>query len=150
MNNVKMEAFNIIGISKKTSNKNYPAAQDIEQLWGEFLEKNIQNNTPGKIDENIYVVYTDYEGDHNQPYTVLIGNKVESLNKVPRGLIGRSFRKANYLKFSPKGKLPEIVIEQWVRIWNSDIDRAYTADLEIYGQNSDDTENAEVDIMIAI
>lgn len=145
-----MEAFNIIGISKKTSNKNQQAAQDIQELWDEFQGKGISKQTPGKVDENIYAIYTDYEGDHTEPYTVLIGSRVENLDTVPQNLLGRKFKKANYLKFSPEGKFPDAVIEQWVRIWNSDIERAYTADLEIYSKNSNDPENILVDILIAI
>ena len=150
MNSINMEAFNIVGISTKTSNQNYQAATDIQNLWDEFQNKKIAESTPNKVDENIYAIYTDYEGDHNQPYTILIGSKVESLNDIPKNLIGRKFKKANYLKFSPEGKLPEAVIEQWVKIWNSDIKRAYTADLEIYKKNSKDPENPLVDILIAI
>lgn len=150
MNSIKMEAFNIVGISKKTSNQNYQAASDIQNLWEEFQERKIAEMTPEKMDDNIYAIYTDYEGDHTQPYTVLIGSKVETLDNVPKNLQGRKFKKANYLKFSPEGKLPEMVIEQWVKIWNSDIKRAYTADLEIYSKNSKDPENIVVDILIAI
>lgn len=150
MDNVKMEAFNIVGISKRTSNKNYEAANDIQNLWEEFQQRGIAQSTKSKIDENIYVVYTDYEGDHNEPYTVLIGSRVEHLENIPANVVGRTFRKSNYLKFTPKGKLPDIVIEQWVKIWNSDIERAYTADLEIYGKQSSNPENAELDILIAI
>lgn len=150
MNTIKMEAFNIVGISTKTSNQNYQAANDIQKLWEEFQERKIAETTAGKVDDNIYAIYTDYEGDHTQPYTVLIGSRVENLNKVPKNLQGRGFKKANYLKFTPEGKLPEMVIEQWVKIWNSDIKRAYTADLEIYSKNSNDPENIIVDILIAI
>lgn len=150
MDNIKMEAFNLIGISKRTSNLNYQAAQDITVLWEKFQEENIFESISNKMDQNIYAVYTDYEGDHNEPYTVLIGCKVPDLDNVNTGLSGRSFQKANYVKFSPKGKLPEIVIEQWVKIWNSGMARAYTADLEVYSERSSDPENAEVDILIAI
>ena len=102
------------------------------------------------MDENIYAIYTDYEGDHQQPYTVLIGSRVANLDHTPKKMIGRRFKKSNYLKFSPEGKFPDNVIEQWVRIWNSDIERAYTADLEIYSKNSNDPDNILVDILIAI
>ena len=145
-----MEAFNIAGITARTSNANYRAARDIKALWDQFENDKIFNSITEKVDQNIYAIYTDYEGDHNQPYTVLIGCKVPDLNSVPDKLTGRSFKKANYLKFSAKGKLPEAVVEQWVKIWNSDIRRAYTADLEIYGEKLGNMDNAEVDILIAI
>jgi predicted transcriptional regulator YdeE len=150
MDNIQMEAFNIVGISCRTSNLNYQAADDITKLWETFQSQSIFNSIKDKIDQNIYVVYTDYEGDHNAPYTVLLGCKVENLDQVSDSLQGKSFKKANYIRFSPKGRLPEIVIEQWLKIWNSDISRAYTADLEIYGERSTDPENAEVDILIAV
>lgn len=150
MKKVKMEAFNILGISIRTSNQNYQAANDIQNLWAEFQKSKIAENTQGKVDNNIYAVYTDYEGDHTKPYTVLIGCRVENLNTIPKGQLGRQFKKANYLKFSPEGQLPDAVIEQWVKIWNSDIERAFTADLEIYSQKSKNPEDVTVDILIAI
>jgi predicted transcriptional regulator YdeE len=42
------------------------------------------------------------------------------------------------------------MIDAWAQIWNSDINRRYTTDYEIYGSKSGDTENAEVDIFVAV
>jgi predicted transcriptional regulator YdeE len=42
------------------------------------------------------------------------------------------------------------VFAKWQEIWALDIPRAYTADFEVYGANSQNLEAAEVEIFIAI
>ena len=37
-----------------------------------------------------------------------------------------------------------------MKIWNSDLDRSFTSDFEIYGEKAQNPETAEVDIFIAI
>ena len=38
----------------------------------------------------------------------------------------------------------------WIKIWNSDLNRIFTSDFEIYGEKAHNPENAEVDIFIAM
>jgi predicted transcriptional regulator YdeE len=63
--------------------------------------------------------------------------KVKSLDSIPAGLIGRKFEKENYTKFVAQGEMPQAVIELWQEIWNKDekLNRKYTADFEVYGEN---------------
>jgi len=81
-------AFNIIGIPVRTSNENGKSAQDIDALWEKFMSENIVGQIPNKISQNVYSVYTDYEGDYTQPYTTLLGCKVTSLEEIPKGMVG--------------------------------------------------------------
>jgi predicted transcriptional regulator YdeE len=46
--------------------------------------------------------------------------------------------------------LQGVVFDEWTKIWNSDLERAFTADFEVYGEKSLNPENAEVDIFIAV
>jgi len=47
--------------------------------------------------------------------------------------------------------MPTAVIDIWKEIWDNDkeLNRKYSADFEVYGQKSQDPENAEVEIYIA-
>lgn len=151
MNNVKIEPFKVIGIAVRTTNENNQAAQDIPVLWEKLMKENIVENIPNKIDNAIYSIYTDYEKDHTKPYTTLLGCKVENLGIIPEGMIGKSFEGGNYVKFTPKGNLAEdLVINEWIKIWNMDLERIFTADFEIYGEKAQNPSDAEVDILIAV
>lgn len=147
----QLDALHIIGITVRTTNENYQAAQDISTLWQTFLSKNLIKTIPNTLDSNIYSVYTDYEKDHTKPYSVILGCKVKNLDSIPEGMVGISIPQQNYAKFIAKGNLNEgIVFNAWSTIWNSNIQRAYTADFEIYGERAQNPEQAEVDIFIAI
>lgn len=151
MNNVKIEPFKVIGIAIRTTNENNQAAQDIPVLWEKLMKENIVENIPNKIDNAIYSIYTDYEKDHTKPYTTLLGCKVENLDIIPEGMIGKSFEGGNYVKFTPKGNLAEdLVINEWIKIWNMDLERIFTADFEVYGEKAQNPSDAEVDILIAV
>lgn len=151
MNNVKIEPFKVIGIAVRTTNENNQAAEDIPVLWEKFMKENMVEKIPNKIDNTIYSIYTEYEKDHTKPYTTLLGCKVENLDIIPEGMVGKSFEGGNYVKFNTKGNLAEdLVINEWIKIWNMDLERIFTADFEIYGEKAQNPEEAEVDILIAV
>ena len=145
-----VETFQIIGISVRTTNENGQAAKDIPALWSRFFSEGIASKIHGKLSEDLYCVYTDYEKDHTRPYTTLLGYKVENTAEVPEGLTGKTIATHVYEVKTAKGKMAEgFVFKAWQEIWASDMPRAYTADFEIYGAKSQDPEHAEVAIYIA-
>lgn len=146
-----IQKFNIIGISIRTTNENEQSGKDIPALWDKFISEGIAEKIPNKINHSIYSVYTDYEKDHTKPYTTILGCAVESLDLIPEGMIGKVIETASYEKFIAIGNLNNgIVINEWIKIWNSDLNRSFTSDFEIYGEKAQNPENAEVDIFIAI
>jgi predicted transcriptional regulator YdeE len=151
MNTTKKEAFKIIGISVRTTNENGQAATDIQALWSRFFTENIPAKITNKLSDEIYSVYTDYEKDHTKPYTTILGYKVNDNEPVPAGMVEKRIDGATYRIFTAKGKASEnFVFRAWQNIWSSDADRSYTADFEVYGAGSQDPENAEVNIFIAL
>jgi predicted transcriptional regulator YdeE len=151
MSNQKIDKFNVIGISVRTTNQNGQAAQDIPALWNKFMTEGIANQIPNKIDHTIYCIYTEYEKDHTAPYTTILGCKVTNLATVPSGMVGKFFEEAFYKKHTAKGNILQgLVYNEWLKIWNSGLDRAFTADFEVYGPKAQNPESAEVDIFIAV
>jgi len=151
METKEIAAFNIIGTSIRTTNEKGQSSTDIAGLWKKFLSENISDQIPHKLEHTIYCVYTDYEKDYTKPYTILLGCKVKSLDIIPDNLVGRSFSGGKYVIFTPKGKMKtDIVFLEWLKIWTTEIDRAYTADFEVYGMKAQDPDNAEIDIHISI
>jgi predicted transcriptional regulator YdeE len=147
---VKIEPFKVIGISARTTNENGQASQDIPALWNKFMTEGIAEQIPNKIDNSIYCIYTDYEKDHTKPYTTILGCRVSSLDNIPNEMVGKAFEEANYTKHIAKGNILQgMVFGEWTKIWNSDLDRTFTADFEVYGEKAQNPENAEVDIFVA-
>lgn len=151
MQTVQIAPFQIIGIKVRTSNENDQAASDIGSLWERFMTEGISQKINNKTSEEIFAIYTNYESDHTQPYDTIIGFKVDALDTIPEGMVGQAFDGGTYTKFTAKGDVTKgAVYQTWVDIWNTDLDRCYTADFEIYGAKTADLTHAEVDIFVAI
>lgn len=151
MNKVKIEPFKVIGISVRTTNENNQAAKDIADLWGKFMNDKILEAIPNKIDNTVYSIYTDYESNHTKPYTTILGCRVENLNDIPNGMIGKSFDGGNYVKLSAKGDLMKgLIVNKWTEIWEMDLDRVFTADYEVFGEKAQNPTDAEIDFLIAV
>lgn len=149
--NVKIEPFKIIGIAIRTTNENGQAAQDIAQLWGKFMGEGILTKIPNKIDNTIYSLYTDYEGDHNKPYTTIIGCKVKTLEDIPSEMVGQSLAGGDYLKTTARGNLNEgLIVKQWTNIWEMDLDRTYDADFEVFGEKAQNPLDAEIEFLVGV
>lgn len=151
MEKLTIEPFTVIGISVRTTNENNQVAKDIGDLWGRFINDKVLEAIPNKIDNTIYSIYTDYESDHTKPYTTILGCKVKKLDIIPNGMVGKSIKGGNYVKFSTKGDLmKDLVINKWFEIWEMDLDRLFTADFEVFGEKAQNPADAEIDILIAI
>ncbi len=142
--------FHLIGIAVRTSNENGQSAIDIPFLWEKFMAEGILRQIPNRTDDTIYCMYTDYEKDHTRPYTTILGCRVENLDVVPAGMTGKSIGAAAYEKFVAKGDpVTGAVFQEWQKIWDSRMQRNYTADFEVYGPKSRQAE-AEVDIFVGV
>jgi predicted transcriptional regulator YdeE len=144
--------FRIIGISARTTNKNNQSQRDLENLWTQFFAQNIPAKISNKISNNILAIYTDYKSDYTDEYTTIIGVPVSTLEEIPDGLIGRAFSADNFQKFIAKGAMPNAVVNTWMDIWQKDkeLNRKYSYDFEVYGDKSNNGENSEVEIFIAV
>ena len=146
-----IKSFDIIGIAVRTTNENGQSGTDISALWNQFMSEGILEKIPNKVDYTIYSVYTLYEKDYTKPYTTILGAKVSSLDNIPEGMTAITIAEGDYLKYTAKGNIHEgIVYNEWTKIWNTDLPRAYTTDYEVYGEKAQNPADAEVDIFIAV
>jgi predicted transcriptional regulator YdeE len=152
MNIITIAPCNIIGISIKTANNDETKLlKDMQSLWQRFFAEDVSGQIPHKASPDIYCVYTDYEGDYTQPYVALLGYKVDKLEQVPAGLIGRSFAGGSYMQQMVSGDPQQgVVYEAWQKIWNMELTRSYLADFEIYNANASDPQNAEISILVGV
>lgn len=152
--NLKTEnlaAFVVVGIEVKTANAPGKAEKDIPALWEAFMKQEIMSKIQSKISADIYCIYTHYEGDYTQPYTTFLGCRVSTLESIPEGLSVLTINAGHYFKKEVKGDLTQgVVFGAWQEIWQMPLDRAYTADFEVYGQKASLPNQAEVDIYVAL
>lgn len=89
-----------------------------------------------------------------RPYPALhriLGCQVTSLDIVPDGMVGKSFNGGNYIKTTTRGDLTKgLIVNEWSRLWELDLERIYTADFEAFGEKARNPVDAEVDFFIAV
>ncbi|CAN5303762.1 hypothetical protein BH09BAC6_BH09BAC6_36680 [soil metagenome] len=147
---LEQNAFNVIGISVRTINKDGQSQQDIGALFGAFLGGNLASQINDKISDDIYCVYTDYETDHTGYYTCILGCKAHTLARIPAGFVGVTVPAGSYRHYQVKGALPQSVGNAWLQIWETEPNRRFTADYDVYGVNAQNPDDAEMDIYVAI
>jgi len=140
----------VVGIGVRTTNKGGQAMQDIPPLWQRFYDESLSEKIPDRIDDEVLGLYSDYESDHTEPYTLIIGCRVNSFDSIPEDMVAKSVPSARYAVFTAQGKFPESLIKKWQDIWTSDLYRTYTGDFEVYGEQFGDPENSEVEVYVAI
>jgi predicted transcriptional regulator YdeE len=132
---VTVDAFNIVGIEARTSNTREASPEGlIGAAWGRFMGEGLLAKIPGRADDSIIALYTDYESDYRGPYTFVLGAKVASDAEPPAGMVQRQVPAARYAVFEvPQGPPERVVVETWQKIWaDTTITRVYTADFESY------------------
>lgn len=139
-----------IALPHKTTNANGQSGRDCGKLWQQFEQGEYFIKVPEKLDEKLYAVYFDYEGDHTQQFSYFIGCRVAPGAVVPEGMESIVIPPADYVKFTAKGKMPDCIADAWRDIWQKDFARAYKADIEIYDERSHNWQDAEVDIYVSV
>jgi predicted transcriptional regulator YdeE len=147
---LELEDFEIVGISVRTTNQNRQAEKDIELLWKRFYATDVMNKMDGKISEDLYCVYTDYESDFSGAYTTILGYQVKPGTLPPPGLIRKVILRSAYEVFITEGPLPSSLQQTWMNIWKSDLKRRYTADFDVYGPHSINPEKAIVRTFVSV
>jgi len=150
--NNKMTSFKLIGLklNRKSKNENGQSGKDCGELWQYFEENKIAELIPNKISETIYAVYYDYEQDENGLFSYFIGCKVDENAEKPKSLDEIIIPQQNYHKEIAKGQMTDCISDAWTRIWNSNLNRKFGFDFEVYDARSLDWTNAEIDIFISI
>lgn len=152
METVMLPPFRLLGLQlpTKTSNKEGRSTIDCGNLWSEFFQKSIADKISEKVNDEIYAVYFDYEGDHTKPYSFFIGCKVNTATPPKDGLSTLLIPSQNYTKVVARGKMPDCIANAWRDIWKEQAGRTYQFDFEVYDARSQDWNNAEVDIFLSV
>lgn len=156
---IKADAFKVIGIEARTSNKQEMGPNGIIPiLWGRFMEQNLLSRIPDRFSDAIISGYTDYESNKDGDYTFFIGARVLSTDSVPEGMVVKDVPGGVYAVLtSEKGAAWEVVQKLWQKIWTApetekwnESQRAYGFDYEIYDERAQNPSSAEVDIYLGL
>ncbi|OZI12060.1 transcriptional regulator [Bacillaceae bacterium SAS-127] len=154
---VEKEAFQVLGLTARTCNADEMTSEGkIPSLWSAFYEQKVPEQTANLVKPTAtYGLYSDYETGVNGEYSLTIGMEVSSNGAIPEGLSVKTIPAAKYMVFtSEKGPMVEVVIKAWQHIWawfaNSEVERTYTGDFEVYDERCANPEEAQVDIYIAV
>lgn len=153
---VEVPAFTVIGIECHDSNADEADGKGcIAGQWMRLFQEGLLDKIPGRADQNIVTVYTDYSSDHGE-YTYILGAKVADDAKAPDGMVKRKVEKGRFAVFtSERGPLQEVVPALWKRIWATPTaelggGRLFQADFEVYGESAMDPSNGQMDAYVGI
>ncbi len=148
---VQKSATLVIGIDCRTSNAPEAGPQDIPKLWGRFYSEDVISRIPNKVSDEVIALYCDYEGNYTQPYSVVIGCPVSSIDTIPQGMVAKTIPTSSYAVFRAVGEHPKALIETWGNIWKqSSLERTYIGDFELYGNKFVSGSPKEVEVYIGI
>lgn len=156
---VEADELKLVGIAATTSNKQeWSEEAKIGGLWERFWKEGVQQSIPnpehsGK--HSIYGCYIDYENGSEGDYKLLVGCRVTDIDSLPAGLEAKVLPASKYAVFTTKkGPATKVVVETWQEIWKwaatAKLQRTFTGDFELYDERSADTDNAQIDIYIAV
>lgn len=129
----------VVGFAVRTTNaaEADPARAQLPGLWARAGAPGAFAHVPGRVDENLYAVLTDYESDHHGAYTQIVGIAVRTLARLPEGMVAVRVPGVPAMLFEARGSMPGALTEAWQQVWKHTESggspaRAYTTDLEIH------------------
>lgn len=132
------------GITLRTNNNDKHCVNNIIALWDKLLQQNTLANISNKVGDGVlYGVYHNYVSDHNGDYNLTVGAEVDEITDTSAEIKYLIIPQAKYAVFTAPNR--EKLVDTWVDIWNTPIDRTFQFDFEKYHPNRN-----EVQIYIGI
>ncbi|WP_433421706.1 GyrI-like domain-containing protein [Microtetraspora malaysiensis] len=140
----------VVGHAVRTTNaaEADPARAQLPALWARAGAPGAFAHVPGRVEENLYAVLTDYESDHNGAYTQVVGVAVHTAARLPEGMVAVRVPGVPAMRLEARGPMPDALLEVWDQVRRHTDSggtppRAFTTDLEIHHP-------AGVDLFIAV
>ncbi|WP_055481435.1 effector binding domain-containing protein [Sphaerimonospora mesophila] len=140
----------VVGYAVRTTNaaEADPARAQLPGLWTRAGSPGAFAHVPGRVDENLYAVLTDYESDHTGAYTQIVGIAVRTAARLPEGMVAVRVPGVPAMLFEARGQMPGALLETWQQVWKHTESggtpvRAHTTDLEVHHP-------AGVDLYVAV
>ncbi|MFC0861453.1 GyrI-like domain-containing protein [Sphaerimonospora cavernae] len=140
----------VVGYAVRTTNvaEADPARAQLPGLWARAGAAGAFAHVPGRVDEHLYAVLTDYESDHHGAYTQIVGIAVRTAARLPEGMVAVRVPGVPAMLFEARGPMPGALLETWQQVWKHTESggtpaRAHTTDLEVHHPGG-------VDIYVAV
>lgn len=150
MNVTERAELVVVGFAVRTTNADEmdPARARLPALWQRVGAPGAFAHVPGRVDENLYAVLTDYESDHHGAYTQIVGTGVRTVPRLPEAMVAVRVPAGQALKLEARGPMPQTLAEAWQQVWKHTESggtpaRVFTTDLEVHHRGG-------VDLYIAI
>ena len=137
----------IVGLAVRTDNEK--AMKDIPEICARFQE-GWQEKIKNCVNDDIVCAYLEYDEDYTKPYTYIIGCIVTSCDVVPMGMLCKELPGGIFAKIEVFGEYPDSLLAAWENIWDLEIERAYTADFEVYDQHFTDENDYYFNIYLSL
>lgn len=144
---IELKEKTAVGIGARTNNFSPDMGNVIGELWQKFYAEGIYASIENKANDKSLGIYTDYNGNEKNDYTVFAACEVSELSNANKFSIVK-IPKGRYAKFIVKGDMHKAVAEAWTEIWKMDLPRSFICDFEEY--QNDDMNNAEIHIYIGL
>ena len=145
---VELTEKTVVGLTARTNNASSDMGAVIGGLWNRFFGEGIFNAIGQKANDKTLGIYTDYAGNENDDYSVVVACEVTAADAVPSGAVVKTIAAGKYAKFVVQGHMQTAVADFWQQLWAMKLPRAYVYDFEEY-QNAD-PENALIHIYIGL
>jgi len=155
---VPQAEFFVVGIEARTTAAKETSDQGIiPQQWQKFMREATLQKIPNKVDQNIYVVYTDFADRRYGEYAVVIGARVTDKSQVPAGMVVKTVPAGKYAVFqTEKGPLWQVAPAGWQGVADSEDKgtlgyiRTYKADYEVYSGAAFDLRNLQAELFVGV
>jgi len=145
---VNLEEKKVVGVSARTNNNSPEMGRVIGGLWSKFYQEEIYAGIQEKVNNKALGIYTDYEGNEKDDYTVVVACEAGQAEAVPEGTVVKTIPAGKYAKFVIVGDVHQAVADFWGKLWQMELPRTFVCDFEEY-QNSD-MEQAEIHVYIGL
>lgn len=145
---VELTEKTVVGLTARTNNAAPDMGAVIGGLWNRFFGDGVYMAIDQKVNDKTMGIYTDYTGNENDDYSVVVACEVNTADTVPNGAVVKKIPAGRYAKFEVTGHQQAAVAEFWQQLWAMKLPRAYVCDFEEY-QNCD-PENALIHIYIGL
>jgi predicted transcriptional regulator YdeE len=147
-----VESFKVVGISADClCDLNNNVFEDTcGRIWRKFIFEKIADKISNKENKKLYAVYFDYDEKTKTYNRYLVGCKVYPEAPIPQGMESITVTGGTYLKISTIEKVPECHSGPWEDIGESNLNRTFKTDFEVYDKSIKHWRSAELDIFIGI
>lgn len=132
---VNLTEKKVIGIGARTNNHSPEMPAIIGGLWQKFYQGGVFASIPNKAAETALGIYSEYQGNQDDDYTITVGVEVSTTENLPKDCTKLSISGGKYAKFTVKTTMqngPADVGAAWGEIWQTNLERTFIADFEEY------------------